>query len=145
MDKMHFTLTRRVNLAFIVVWGLAASCFIIWVRPRPFLPVMVGCIAGFVAGLLQRGSVRASPALFARATSALEVRRALMSNRAGKSSTALQWGTGLALVAVGLAGGGNPFVAALAGYFMFMFAREITAFGVLSAIGQGPRDSQRAF
>src|SRR5256885_9477032 len=112
MGKMHFTLTRRVNFAFIVVWGLAASSFIIWARPRPFLSAVVGCITGFVAGLLQRASVRASPALFAQATSTLEVSRAFMSNRAGKSSIALLWGTGLALVVMGLAGGGKPFVAA---------------------------------
>ena len=88
MSKLHFTLSRRFNAAFIVVWGLAAFSFIMWAGPRPLLPAVVGCIAGFVAGLLQRGSVKASPALFARASSALEVRRAFMSNRAGKASIA---------------------------------------------------------
>jgi len=145
MSKLHFTLTRRVNAAFIVVRGLAAFSFIMWTRPRPLLRAVVGCIAGFAAGLLQRGSVKASPALFARASSALEVRRAFMSNRAGKASIALLWATGLALVAVALAGGGNPFVAAIAGYVAFMLVREVTSFGAIGAIGQGPRDNQHAF
>jgi len=145
MGKMHFTLTRRDNVAFIVIWGLVACSFIIWARPRPFLAVVVGCTAGFVAGLLQRASVRSSPVLFAQATSALEVRRAFMSNRAGKTSIALLWATGLALVVLGLAGGGNPFVAIIAGYVTFMFVRETTSFGAIGAIEQGPRNSQHTF
>lgn len=142
---MHFTLTRRANVAFIVVWGLAASIFIILSRPRPFLCAVIGCIAGLAVGLLQRGSVRASPDLFAQTKSALDVRRAFMSNRAGKASIALQWATGFALVVVGLAGSGNPFVAAIAGYVTFMFVREVTSFGAIGAMAQGPRDSQHAF
>ena len=138
MDKMHFTLTRPVNAGFIVLWGLAAFIMVIWARPRPILTVAIGCVAGLAAGLIQRGRVRNSPDMSTQAKSALEVRRAFMSKRAGKWSIALLWSTGLILVVVSFAGGGNPTVAAIAGYMSFLFVREITAFGASRAIQQGP-------
>ena len=145
MGKAHFTLNRRVNLALIVVWGLGASLLTILAQPRPVLTVVIGAVSGLVAGLLQRGSVKSSPHLFAQAQSALAVRRAFMSNVQGKLSIALLWATALTLVGVAFAGRGVPLFAFGAGYFSFMFLREITTFGVIRAIERGGRDSQHAF
>jgi len=145
MGKTHFTLNRRVNLGFIVVWGLGAALLIILGRPRPLLTVVIGAVSGLAAGLLQRGSMRSSPSLFAEAQSALDVRRAFMSNVPGKLSVALLWVTGLSLIVVGVAGPGAPLVAFSAGYFSFMFVREVTTFSAVRTIDQGARDSQHAF
>jgi len=109
------------------------------------LTVVIGAASGLVAGLLQRSSVRASLHLFAQAQSARAVRRAFMSNVQGKLAIALMWVTAFTLVGVGFASSGVSLFAFGAGYFSFMFLREITTFSVIRAIEQGARDSQHAF
>ena len=145
MGKPHFTLNRRVNVAFIVAWGLGALLITVVAQPRPFITAAIGAASGLIAGLLQRGSVRAAPALFAQAQSALEVRRAFMSNRQGKLAIALQWATGVLLLVIGFARPGTPLLAFFAGYLSFMFLREVITLGVIQELEQQVPGDQHAF
>ena len=95
-----------------------------------------------LAGILQRKSIQLSPGLFAAARSILQIRRAFKSNRAGALSIAMVWATGLVLfVRIALVhggdrafGGDNAFVELVAGYAMFIFVRDVVAFGAVSEV-----------
>jgi len=131
MSKLHLTLTARFNVSLIVAAGIVALILVLLLRPRPVVPVAIGLVSGVVTGALQRISIRRSPAEFARSETALAVRRAFMSNRPGRLSSALLWATGIALLVVALIRASHPFLDFAAGYASFMFAREAVSFGVL--------------
>src|SRR5262245_54189540 len=95
MGKIHFTLTARFNVSLIMATALVALGLLLFLRPRPVLPVAIGLAAGVATGVLQRISVRSSRSDFARSHTAIEVRRAFMSNRPGKLSIGLLWATGV--------------------------------------------------
>jgi hypothetical protein len=124
----HFTLRPGFNVVLIIVWGLAAGVLSWAAQPHPVLLAGVGAAAGLIAGLLQRRSIQSAPATFAGARSALDVRRAFMSNRSGKLSIAMIWIAGLVLMVIALVKGGNVPLGFAAGYATFMFVREIFAF-----------------
>src|SRR5439155_18196171 len=91
MSTIHFSLTTWYNTLLIVVSALVAGSLVSLAHPRPLLSSAIGVGAGLLAGILQRKSVQSSPALFAAASSALEIRRAFKSNRAGALSIATVW------------------------------------------------------
>ena len=138
MSKPHFTLMPSFNIAVIATTGVVASTLLLFSHPRPFLSVALGILAGVVTGALQRRSVRLSPGAFAQAKSALEMRRAFMSNQPGKLSIRLVWGTGIVLLVVAFVQMGSPPISLIAGYASFMVARELVSFG---AIGTARRNS----
>ena len=145
MSKLHFSLTARFNVFLIIATGLVASLLVLLLRPRPVVPVAIGLVAGAVTGALQRLSIRTSPADFARSQTALEVRRALMSNRPGKLSIAVLWATGVVLLIVALTRASSPLLEFAAGYASFMLARETLSFGVLAETQRDDDTSERAF
>lgn len=130
MTRIHFTLTTWFNVLIIVICALVVGVLLTVMHPRPFLLSGIGAGAGLLAGMLQRQSVRSSPATFAEARSALQVRRAFRSNHAGTLSIATMWVTGVALIAVAFAQGGHP-LSPIAGYASFMLMRDIVAFGAI--------------
>ena len=140
--KTHFTLTTWFNVVLIVVWAVAVAAFLSIARPRPLLSSAIGAGAGLMAGILQRKSVQLSPALFAAARSALEIRRAFKSNRAGALSIATVWATLSVLIVIALAHGFNVLVDYFAGYASFVFVRDVVAFGAIGAVRRIATHSQ---
>jgi hypothetical protein len=134
-------LAPRFNSILIAVWALAAAVLLCVVRPRPILPAAVGAAAGLLAGLLQRKSVRSAPAIFARARSALDVRRAFMSTGAGRLSIAMIWVAGLVLAAIALVQGGNVLLGFVAGYASFLFVRELVSVRAIAEVRRNAPDS----
>lgn len=134
MSKIHFTLTTRFNVVLIAVSAVVAGVLLFLVHPRPLLSSAIGVGAGLLAGILQRKSIRSSPALFAAARSAPDVRRALRSNRPGTLSIATIWATGLALFAVALAHRDNALLGFVAGYASFVCIREVVVFGAMGDV-----------
>jgi len=142
MGRIHFSLTTWYNALVIAVSAAVAGALVFLAQPRPLLSSAIGISAGLLAGMLQRKSIQLSPALFAAARSILQIRRAFKSNRAGALSIAMVWATGLVLfVSIALVhggdsafGGDNALVEMVAGYAMFMFARDVVAFGAVSEV-----------
>ena len=142
MSTIHFSLTTWYNTLLIVVSALVAGSLVSLAHPRPLLSSAIGVGAGLLAGILQRKSVQLSPALFAAARSALEIRRAFKSNRAGALSIATVWGTLSVLIVIALAHGFNVLVDYFAGYASFVFVRDVVAFGAIGAVRRIATHSQ---
>lgn len=145
MSKPHFTVMPSFNIAIIAATGLVAATLVLFSHPRPLLPVALGILAGVVSGALQRRSVHLSPGAFAQAKSALEVRRAFMSNQPGKLSIKLLWVSGIVLLAVAFVGVGSPPIRLIAGYASFMVAREVVSFGAIGTVQSNSAESEHAF
>ena len=86
MGETHFTMSPQYNVDAMLLAGTLAFGLLMLAHPRPILASVVGVMAGLLVGWLQRQSLRLSPAEFAGARTALEVRRAFMSNRPGRLS-----------------------------------------------------------
>ncbi len=134
MSEPHFTLTPWFNVLLMAVSAVVTGVLLFSVHPRPLLSTSIGVVAGLLAGILQPKSIRSSPALFAAARSAPDVRRALRSNRPGTLSIATIWATGLALFAVALAYRDNALAGFVTGYASFMCIREVVVFGAMGDV-----------
>ena len=89
-------------------------------------------VAGAFAGLLQNNALRYSVSQFQSATSALQVRAALVSSASGKGSVALLWLNGVALVLLLIYGGQYATIQTIVGaYAAFSLVREAAAFPAL--------------
>ena len=110
-------------MVVILVGVLAIALAVSW--PTAFPLVCVTLPLGILAGASQTRALAANREAFRSSQTALEVRRALVSTRAGKLSVVLLWGTGiLALVWAIAVRPSNPVVVWLAGQASFSLARE---------------------
>jgi len=89
-------------------------------------------VAGSLAGLLQNIALRRHASQFQAASSALQVRAALVSSAPGKSSVALLWLAGVALILLLIYGGKIATIQTIVGaYASFSLVREAVAFPAL--------------
>lgn len=86
---MHSTLRHRTNVVLIAVWGILGTGAALLSQGLPLLAMMSGGGAGLVLGALQARSISNSPELFLRATTAMDVRRALGSTLPGRRALQL--------------------------------------------------------
>jgi hypothetical protein len=101
--------------------------------------VAVGAALGVLAGLAQETALKSTPQAFAATTTTFEVRRALISSRAGRFSL---WTTRICAAAllgfVWRAWRDHEFelmlVHWLGGFFAFMLVRDLIAFRGLEAV-----------
>jgi len=136
---MHKTLSRAANRRLIVVW-VAGVCTLTLAGSGRGLPsLVVGATVGVLAGFAQEAALKSSPQAFATTTTAFEVRRAMVTSRAGRLSIWMTrvCATGL-LFFVWRAWQAHEFelmlVHWLGGFFAFMLVRDLIAFRGLRAI-----------
>jgi hypothetical protein len=75
-----------------------------------------------------------STVLFKQASTAMDVRRALLSTAPGKWAIRLQW-TGVAVLVVAVLWDGSVIGGAVAGYATFMFVREVVTLKAVIRLG----------
>jgi hypothetical protein len=133
---MHATLRPTTNAILIAVWA-ALALAAMWAQ-WPTLPVLapiVGSVFGACVGALQVAAVSSARDTFRSANTAAEVRRALVATRSGKKAIQLQWIGAVALILASWKAP-IPFLALLAGYAVFLVAREMVAFRAVVRLGQ---------
>lgn len=139
---MHYTLTPRGNAALMALMAAALLvCFL--TGNGPSLPILAGfVVAGAFSGLLQNIALRHSVSQFQSATSALQVRAALVSSASGKGSVALLWLNGVALGLLLVYGGQYATIQTIVGaYAAFSLVREVATFPALFVLrGTQPHD-----
>lgn len=132
---MHWTLNPTKGVGLALLSAATAGVFAWLARPFPTAQLIIGPAAGLAIGVLQRRSLRDSPAPFRSARTAIEVRKAFSATNAGKNAIRLQYvaAAALAAVSVGYAlaqtteAPRNPMIGFAAGYFVLMFVRDLTA------------------
>ena len=88
---MHYSLTRRANLALAVLWLVMLSAAVIAAQGTS-LAVVAGCgVAGVIAGRLQDRALRQEKERFLKTSSAREVRAVLTSVLPGRLSMYVLW------------------------------------------------------
>jgi len=130
---MHKSLTRRTNQVLISCWAIAVAGLNFATSAGVAAACGTGAIVGVAAGISQSSALRADPQGFARAVTALDVRRVLMASPQGKLSVRLVWINGLVLlVHLLVTHQVTPLLASwFAGYFAFMLVRDTIAYGAL--------------
>ncbi len=105
-------------------WGIVAAATALVVRPRPFVALLMGATFGVVVGVLQSKSMGQAGDLFRHASTAMDVRRALLSTSPGRWAIGVQW-TGAAVLLATVLWNGSLISGFIAGYAALMFVREI--------------------
>ena len=128
-ETMHPTLSPFGNLLLAAASGVFAAVLTVLFPSETFVPVVVGCVFGCVAGVCQSRAIRLNTSEFSRAATALDVRRAFTATRPGKASILVQWvGAATILVVTLTQSSRQKFTGVFAGYFAFMFVRELFSF-----------------
>jgi hypothetical protein len=133
---MHATLKPRTNLTLIALSAVLAGAALLFTRPIPVLPALIGSLLGGTVGGLQRRSIANARAAFHEAKTAMDVRRALMSTVPGKQAILLQWAGAFVLLATGL-WIGNPLGGGVGGYAMLMCVRDLAALNAVFGLAPG--------
>jgi hypothetical protein len=131
---MHTTLTTRTNVLLIGTWGALAAAAVLLTRPRPLVVLLAAVAFGVAVGLLQWRSMAQAGALFRQASTAMDVRRALLSTPAGKWAIGLQW-TGAAVLVAAAIWEGSAIGGVIGGYAAFMAVREIATLRAVMQLG----------
>jgi len=97
--------------------------------------LLIGATFGVGVGVLQSRSIANADALFTAATTSLDVRRALVSNGAGKWAVGLQW-TCVGALALAALSQGNLVVSFIVGYSAFMCGREAATLRAVMRLGR---------
>lgn len=129
---MHYTLTPLGNTALMAIMAAALLvCFL--TGNGPSLAILAAfMVAGGLAGLLQNIALRRHASQFQSASSALQVRAALVSSVPGKASVALLWLAGVALILLLINGGQYASIQTIVGaYASFSLVRDAAAFPAL--------------
>ena len=135
---MHYSLTRRANLALAVLWLVMLSAVVIAAKGMS-LAVVAGCgVAGVIAGRLQDRALRQEKERFLKTSSAREVRAVLTSVLPGRLSIYVLWTTAAALfLTIILVGSALSWGTPIGGYAAFALMRDLAA---LPAIFSFPQD-----
>ena len=114
-----------------MVMALAAIVVLVVVfgvpHPKKALLLAIGGTLGAIAGVLQLLAISAQRDRFLRATTALEVRKAMTASKAGYSAICLVSVVGALFVLVTLSERGTPVAAAIGGFALFICIREAVA------------------
>lgn len=125
---MHATLTPPANFRLIALWGTAFLACALAAGSAATLPIGAFGAFGLLAGALQTVALRTDRSRFLRAVTALDVRRALSSSFAGKTSIAMVWLKAAALLVLFASGSNYSTVPTVLGcYSAFGLARECAA------------------
>ena len=125
---MHKSLTLRANIVLALLWASSFALALSFTWQQAFPLVFISFAIGVVAGLLQGHALSALTAQFREASTAIEVRRILVSSWHGKVAVALLWVTAIGAFAWAFTlGTNNPFIIWVAAYASFALARELFA------------------
>jgi len=130
MAKLHSSLSPTTNILFLIVWAAVAALFLFVVEPHaPILLAVMGAVLGVIGGVMQHWSFAQAAQGFSAASTWLEVRRALKATPWGARYIRFLFFSNCVLMAFAFGLVRQPLsgvlCAYLAGYFSFMFAREI--------------------
>jgi hypothetical protein len=126
---MHPTLSPFGNLVVATASGILAAVLTLLFPSESLVPLVLGCVFGAIAGALQARAIRLNPSAFSGARTAMDVRRTFMASRPGKASIGVQWVAAAVIVVVALSlSPRQKFSGSFAGYFAFMFVRELFSF-----------------
>jgi hypothetical protein len=129
---MHKSLTPRTNIILVLLWASSFAIAISLTWQQAFPLVFVSFASGCAAGLLQRSALSVFSVQFREASTAIEIRRILVSSWHGKIAVALLWVTSIGAFAWAFTlGTNNPFVIWIAAYASFALARELLALPAL--------------
>lgn len=137
---MHGSLTVKNNLIVLMISAAIAAAVYFLSNPSPTEPMLGGAGFGLIVGLFQARSAAATPKAFRRAVDGSDIRDALKSSQAGKTSIALHWLAMLATIgtAVWI---GRPLVGTLGGWATYEVLRRLASMNALSMLGQAPDES----
>lgn len=134
---MHSSFTTKTNVALSILWFALAAAISLLSSQSMWAPIAVGATLGILAGALQLRALQESASSLVLATSALEVRRALRTSRAGRLYTYALWLSVSAIIAFatwtfrGRVGGPSGMIAGAAA---FAFVREIISLPGVAAL-----------
>jgi hypothetical protein len=122
---MHNSLTPRSNLVLILVWGaiVGASIFSS-MHPNRTILIGIGAAFGLVAGAFQLRALHETQERFLSATTAIEVRAAMMSSRSGRLATYTIYAVAGVLLLTAFAQNEVIGFGLVTGYASFAFVRE---------------------
>lgn len=137
---MHSSLTVKNNLTVTVIAAAIAAAVYFMSNPSPIEPMLVGAGFGLIVGIFQSRSAAATPKAFRRAVDGSDIRDALKSSPAGKTSIALHWIAMLATIgaAVWI---GKPLVGTLGGWAAYEVLRRLASLKGLSLLAQATDES----
>ena len=125
---MHKSLMPRANIVLALLWASSFAIALSFTWQQAFPLVFVSFVAGVVAGFLQGTALSAFAAQFRGASTAIEVRRILVSSWHGKIAVVLLWVTSIGAFAwVFILDTNNPFIIWAAAYASFALERELFA------------------
>jgi len=128
MCHLHFTLRPRFNARLCILWGAALVGAWALAAAPPGIPTICGSLAGWLGGFLQLTSIREADDRFRESKTAVDVRNALQSTRAGKLYLLLFWVSGLCLIGWVISKSGPLLVMTttlLSAYSAFALLREL--------------------
>lgn len=131
----HATLRPGVNIALILVWGSLAFFMTIMSNPRPLAIVPLGAALGLILGFMQSKGLREAGDSICEARTAMEVRSHLKKASWGRKYIYGLWLSGLVVVAISVSTSAAP-LSLIAGYFAFMFVRELVTLRVTFQLGR---------
>jgi hypothetical protein len=108
---MHYTLTRRFNLALLAAYSVVLVG-VIALAGWTFLPTLgTSILLGAGLGYLQHKALQATSQELASSATAMDVRRTLLTVRWGRGYVRLLWASFLVIFAVALISAGRAFPA----------------------------------
>jgi hypothetical protein len=133
---MHKSLSPAANRILIAIYGVGVVALTLATSGVVFASVFAGAAIGAPAGILQRRALGADARAFAMTTTALDVRRVLTSSRAGKGSSLMTWLSASVLFVIAMLFGQVILgcVSFLAGFFAYMFVRDLITYSVLHLV-----------
>jgi len=143
--KTHISLSPIFNILLILLWVLSAV-FCLFVLHVPLTVILVGCVFGALAGLMQHMSIAQDAGGFAAASSLIGVRRALKGTLWGSRYILWLYFCKIALIVIVYALIRRPLFyilfGYLGGYSALMLARELVTLRdtiLLHGLKVGPR------
>jgi hypothetical protein len=137
---VHVTLSRWFNVAVAIMWALLLALLLKTTRPFPATEVVVGCVLGLAAGLLQVRAISTRLGDFLATQTARAVRRALVGIPEGRASVLLFWVNCVGLLIWAMAFAPDMFVGAwLSGIAVFGLTRELVAYPTVMRLANQSR------
>ncbi len=137
---MHSSLTVKNNLIVMVISAAIAAAVYFTSNPPPTEPMLVGAGFGLIVGIFQARSAAATPKAFRRAVDGSDIRDALKSSPAGKTSITLHWIAMLATIGTAI-WIDKPLVGTLGGWAAYEVLRRLASMKALAMLGQATDES----
>ncbi len=123
--EIHATLQPKTNIILIVIYIIISIFLFSSSKAYPYLLVAIAILFGAIGGIMQVLSFKEGKEKFSSASTALDIRRIMMSTKWGKIYIYFLWTGNIILLVAALILKSNPLLDFLSAFIMLMLVREL--------------------